>query len=914
MVANPFSKIRTLTVNNVTAGTQNGQIVQTAPNGDVLVFWTQAAGAYRIQVLDADGNDVSPEITTSDSRFPIWLQDGSFAVLDTSGGQTFVSHYDRSGSLLSTSSNLGFPITSLDKLLQLGDGNILVTSTVVSSSTVSITGHLLDPSLQPVGSSFNIITNGPPNHRFEALAGGGFLDFIYAGIGVTPQAQRFAADGTKLGAPITMSGELMDVTALNDGGFVLSVSRQSVDGSSFGVVARIFNADGTARTGEFVANTTTFNDQSYSNLATVDDDLFLITWGPGSEHGQLFDMDGRKIGAEVQLSDVGSSWRFGIAGWSLEPHGDDAFVVGSISGNDIALTYWTVDRDNILLGTPGADSFSGGGAAERIMVGYAGDDTYHVDSAGDEIQEIAGEGTDTVLVNMNYQLAAGLSIEVLATENDAGMSAINLTGNALAQTIRGNAGANQLTGGGGGDTLVGLGGDDLYFVGDAADVVQEAVGGGTDRIFASVSYVLTAGSEVEMLTTSANFGTSAINLTGNALAQGIYGNSGANQLNGGGGADSLVGFEGDDWYFIIDGRESVYEAASGGNDRIFTSVDYQLQAGAQVEMITTNLNVGTAGIDIIGNEFAQAIYGNAGDNQLTGGGGGDTMVGLGGNDFFFVSDSRDFIYEAVGGGTDRVFAGASFVLSAGAEVETMSTDFNAGTAPINLTGNEFTQSIFGNAGANQLSGGGGADSLVGFGGDDSYFVTDGRETVFESAGGGNDRIFTSVDFHLQAGVDVELLTTDFHAGTASIDITGNELANTIYGNAGNNILDGGAGKDLLFGNGGADIFLFSTALNTGAGGSFASLAATANVDQINGMAFDDKIGLDAARFGLTPGALPAGAFVNGTAAMDADDRIIYDSSTGALLFDADGNGAGAAQLFAYINGPFSLDSTFFVVI
>ncbi|MEP7302233.1 MAG: hypothetical protein ABI699_11945, partial [Caldimonas sp.] len=47
-----------------------------------------------------------------------------------------------------------------------------------------------------------------------------------------------------------------------------------------------------------------------------------------------------------------------------------------------------------------------------------------------------------------------------------------------------------------------------------------------------------------------------------------------------------------------------------------------------------------------------------------------------------------------------------------------------------------------------------------------------------------------------------------------------------------------------------------------------------------------------------PGALAASAFVLGSVAADASDRIVYDQATGNLYYDADGNGAGAQILFA----------------
>ena len=77
----------------------------------------------------------------------------------------------------------------------------------------------------------------------------------------------------------------------------------------------------------------------------------------------------------------------------------------------------------------------------------------------------------------------------------------------------------------------------------------------------------------------------------------------------------------------------------------------------------------------------------------------------------------------------------------------------------------------------------------------------------------------------------------------------------------------------------------------------------------------DKIGLDDSVFaGLALGALPAGAFRNGLDALDADDRIMYHSATGTLLFDADGNGAGSGLFFATVTAGLNLTASDFIVI
>ena len=82
---------------------------------------------------------------------------------------------------------------------------------------------------------------------------------------------------------------------------------------------------------------------------------------------------------------------------------------------------------------------------------------------------------------------------------------------------------------------------------------------------------------------------------------------------------------------------------------------------------------------------------------------------------------------------------------------------------------------------------------------------------------------------------------------------------------------------------------------------FASLAAA-----------DDTIFLSRSVFAaLGEGTLSEAAFASGTAAQDADDRIVYDSETGRIWYDADGNGAGAAVLFATVTAGTALTSADF---
>lgn len=141
-------------------------------------------------------------------------------------------------------------------------------------------------------------------------------------------------------------------------------------------------------------------------------------------------------------------------------------------------------------------------------------------------------------------------------------------------------------------------------------------------------------------------------------------------------------------------------------------------------------------------------------------------------------------------------------------------------------------------------------------------------------------------------------------------IMGNGGNDTLYGDAGADTINGNAGADKLTGGAGKDVFVFTAKLGSG------------NVDTIFGFShIDDTIRLDDDVFkALGTGrnhTLPASQYKENTSgkATDADDRIIYNKSTGALYYDPDGNGPSAAVKIAVISGgPDAVDHTDFSIV
>lgn len=139
---------------------------------------------------------------------------------------------------------------------------------------------------------------------------------------------------------------------------------------------------------------------------------------------------------------------------------------------------------------------------------------------------------------------------------------------------------------------------------------------------------------------------------------------------------------------------------------------------------------------------------------------------------------------------------------------------------------------------------------------------------------------------------------DILAGSSADDTLGGGGGNDLlFGGAGDDRLVGGAGNDLLSGGAGNDIFVFDTALD-----------GLNNVDTImNFVAGVDKIGISGAIFAAAQangdGTLKVSNFVAnaGGNATNGSERILFDSATGDLFYDADGSGAAAKIVFARID-------------
>lgn len=486
---------------------------------------------------------------------------------------------------------------------------------------------------------------------------------------------------------------------------------------------------------------------------------------------------------------------------SVRINGEGAF---SLLGNAL---------DNKLFGNAGNDWIDGGGGVDTLT-GGAGDDTYVVDNYGDIVVELAGEGRDKVMASINYTLGANIEDGQLL-----GDAALNLTGNDLDNVLIGNTGNNILNGGAGVDTMIGGAGNDTYNLDQAAELalVQEDNDPGRDLL--NIYYDAMQNSVVDLNQSNlVNFESVRINssgaftLLGNALDNKLFGNAQANYLDGGAGSDTLTGGAGDDTYVVDNIADVVVELAGEGYDKVKSSISYTLGANLEEGQL-----LGSAAINLTGNELNNVLTGNDGNNTLIGGAGNDTlnggagidtMIGGSGNDTYILDQAEELALIQEADETGRDLLDIQYNAAQNAVVNLSQSNLQyvesvrlTGAGAFTVTGNALDNKLFGNADANVLDGGAGVDTLTGGAGDDIYVIDNIGDTIVELADEGRDQVKSWISYTLGANLeDAQLL------GSAALNLTGNALDNVLIGNDGDNILNGGAGIDTMIGGAGNDSY------------------------------------------------------------------------------------------------------------
>jgi Ca2+-binding RTX toxin-like protein len=569
------------------------------------------------------------------------------------------------------------------------------------------------------------------------------------------------------------------------------------------------------------------------------------------------------------------------------------------------------DSDDTIFGKGGNDTLIGGAGADTLDGGN-GNDTYFVDNAFDTIVENSSNGNDTVYSEVDFSIAEFGRVENLILTDNAiygiGNSRDNvITGNSLDNILSDDEGEDTLNGGLGNDTLIGGTEDDTYIIDSLEDTIIENESEGFDIVEASIDYSIENIAHVEHLILTGN----AIIGTGNSLDNYIDGNAldnvlnglegdddilgleGNDTLDGGTGDDTLRGGKGDDTYIIDSTSDTIIEES--GNDTVKASINYSIASLNKID----NLTLTGDAISGTGNSDGNEIKGNALDNILDGVEGSDALYGGAGNDSLIGGTGRDTL--------------------------------NGGAGDDTLLGGEDKDT---------LSGGAGNNTLIGGTEDDTYIVDSLNNIIIENTSSGFDIVEASVDYSIDGFDNVEhlILTGSAVTGTGnSLDnyVDGNALDNVlngqegdddIWGLLGNDILNGGTGDDTLTGHEGDDTLIGGMGDDELIGSAGADIFVFNNpnegIDEITDFSVtDDTIHISAAGFG---GGLTAGDIISedqiligsSSTANNATQRFIYNTNSGALYFDADGNQSGfdAVRIATLILEPTISASDIFVTL
>ncbi|CAN5472378.1 hypothetical protein BH11PSE11_BH11PSE11_04950 [soil metagenome] len=593
------------------------------------------------------------------------------------------------------------------------------------------------------------------------------------------------------------------------------------------------------------------------------------------------------------------------------------------SGNDLN----NVERGNT--GNNGlGDLFRDGGF--DTLIGGAGDDIYYVDSS-DQVQEMTGEGNDTIVSRFSYELPA--NVENLTIVSGS-IYVVTAKGNALDNVLTGPEEIREyiFDGGAGADTMISQLGGTFYIDNIGDRIIAGGPGSQFSAIFpnlnvySSIDYALpeVADGNIHLL------GNSAIRATGNAQANILDGaaNAAANILEGGNGNDTYLVGVGDTIIEQLNGGLDTQIVLAGSQDDnlVDRSPHPFYKLAANVENMIVSLGAKKGVVDLEGSDGANILTGNGGSNVIRGMGGDDTidggwdsstsglqitnksdlldggsgndridsssvygsvMIGGTGNDTISGSGKEDTYVFARGDGQDLILDRSATIGAFNFPVTSTDTldfigDLTANDVLLSRSGDDLVASIRGTS-----------DSVT----VQKHFLADtatvsNRIDQIRFSGG---IVWDTAKIEARIASNNSIVATegaDFLVGTGGVDnlqaLGGNDYVMT--GN-GNDTLDGGAGDDTLVG--GADVDTYRFGRGSGADTVIDPMTFDTAGD------FQTDIILMAAD--LTPGQITAKA--SGANSLDLTLNIVGDTAQLILRdFYARDASYGGAKLVKFADG------------
>ncbi|WP_435540421.1 Calx-beta domain-containing protein [Azospirillum sp. ST 5-10] len=267
-----------------------------------------------------------------------------------------------------------------------------------------------------------------------------------------------------------------------------------------------------------------------------------------------------------------------------------------------------------------------------------------------------------------------------------------------------------------------------------------------------------------------------------------------------------------------------------------------LPPGTVIQLQDVEFAAVVGAVQVTGGAGSQVVTGDRAAQYIVLGADDDTLRGGGGNDFVGSAEGNDVLFGDEGDDT----------VTGGLENDA-------------LYGNKQNDLLYGNFGTDTLFGGQDNDTALGGLDDDLVYGQLGSDVLYGNRGA--DTLF---------------------GGQEGDTLFGGQDGDLLYGNLGDDWLDGNLGADTLFGGQGADLFVFRKPEEGG----------DAIADFEAGV---DRIAVYSPNFGnLAAGTLSAANFALDDPA-NGNAVFVFNTTTGVLSFDSDGNGAGVAVTIATLN-------------